>query len=109
MFRRHSRPKFRSPLTPTQMSSFEDEDFHQDYSGIETKRVPHAKRRLMTEELSPPGCKKLHSLHDAPSTPSPKDDSPFPPGRKIRYDELKEDNTFKNKEVLEKIDLTGVL
>ncbi|KAI3973029.1 hypothetical protein MKX01_019687 [Papaver californicum] len=66
------------------MSSSEDgdntsEDCHKDCSGIGTKRVPPAKRRLMEEEL-PPYYKKLRSLHDALSTPAPEDDSsPIPP------------------------------
>ncbi|KAI3888142.1 hypothetical protein MKW92_041763, partial [Papaver armeniacum] len=73
---RHNMPKFRSPLTPPQMSSFKDEDFHQDYSGVETKRVPHAKRRLITQELSPPSRCSIDSFPEY-------DSSPFSPGRKM--------------------------
>ncbi|KAI3880829.1 hypothetical protein MKW98_019291 [Papaver atlanticum] len=97
----HARPggaRVTSPLTPPHMNSSEDEDYHQG-----TKRVPRAKRCIITKELGTPGSKRLHSLHKSPCTPEPEDDdtSPFTPVRKMGYDELVRDNTFKNKQVLE--------
>ncbi|KAI3909392.1 hypothetical protein MKW98_007916 [Papaver atlanticum] len=95
---RHGGAGVTSLLTPPQMNSSEDGDCHQG-----TKRVPPAKRRIVIEELGTPGSKRLRSLHDAPCTPEPEDDdtTPFPPVRKMRHDELAEDNTFKNKQILE--------
>ncbi|KAI3853742.1 hypothetical protein MKW98_025259 [Papaver atlanticum] len=82
---RHGGAGVTSPLTPPQMNSSEDGDCHQ--------------------ELGIRGSKRLRSLHDAPCTPEPEDEDTilFQPARKMRHDELAEDNTFKNKQILEMV------
>ncbi|KAI3878475.1 hypothetical protein MKX03_007255, partial [Papaver bracteatum] len=54
-------------------------------------------------EIGTLGSKRLRIMHDDPCTPEPEDDDTtlFPPARKMRHDELAEDNTFKNKQILE--------